>query len=119
MTLRRLADMVGGWFVGGFEPTCWNTRACEVAYKQYEAGAVEGAHVHRVATELTLIASGRALMKGRLLVAGDIVVLQPGEAADFAALEPTTTVVVKLPSVAGDKYPVPGLPVESSHGVAF
>jgi hypothetical protein len=96
--------MTGGWLVGDFEPSCFNTAACEVACKYYEAGAAEAAHVHRVATEITLIASGRAIMNGRVLTAGDIVVLAPGEAADFQVLEPTTTVVVKVPSVRGDKY---------------
>ena len=57
-----------------------------------------------MATEITLIASGRARMNGRVLGPGDILVLQPGDAADFEALEPTISVVVKLPSVPGDKY---------------
>lgn len=106
MTLRRLSDMTGGWMVGDFEPACLRTTACEVACKHYEAGAAESAHVHRVATELTLVVSGQVRMNGRLLGAGDILVLEPGQAADFRALTATTTVVVKLPSVIGDKYPV-------------
>ncbi len=106
MKLRKLSDMTGGWMVGNFDPVCYRTEACEVACKHYPAGAREGAHVHRVASELTLIAAGRALMNGRTLEAGDIVMLEPGEAADFQTLEPTTTVVVKMPSVMGDKFPV-------------
>ena len=106
MIHRHLNDMVGGWMVGDFEPTCIPTTACEVACKHYPAGAVEAAHVHRVATELTLIASGRATMNGRVFQTGDIILLEPGEATDFRTLEPTTTVVVKMPSVKGDKYPV-------------
>jgi hypothetical protein len=105
MTHRLLADMVGGWLVGNFEPTCYKTAACEVACKRYDAGTNEAAHVHRVATELTLIVSGRVRMNGRTFASGDIVILSPGEATDFQALEPTTTVVVKLPSVVGDTYP--------------
>jgi quercetin dioxygenase-like cupin family protein len=101
---KRLEDMVGGWMVGDFDPTCIRTAACEVACKHYQAGASEAAHVHRVATELTLIASGRVTMNGRTYGAGDIVILAPGEATDFKALEDATTVVVKMPSVAGDKY---------------
>jgi quercetin dioxygenase-like cupin family protein len=102
---RRLTEMVGGWLVGDFEPTCLRTPACEVACKHYAAGAREAAHVHRIATEITLIASGTVTMNGRTLTAGDIVVVEPGEATDFAALEDTITMVVKLPSVMGDKYP--------------
>jgi hypothetical protein len=105
VTTCRLGDMVGGWFVGDFTPACLRTAACEVACKTYAAGAREGAHVHRVATEITVIASGRVRMAGRELGPGDILVLDPGDIADFEALAPTITVVVKLPSVAGDKYP--------------
>jgi hypothetical protein len=105
VTYQRLTDMVGGWIVGDFAPTCYRTAACEVACKHYDAGVREEAHVHRIATEITLVASGRVTMNGRLLMAGDIVIIEPGEATDFQTLEPTTTVVVKLPSAAGDKYP--------------
>src|SRR5262245_32416734 len=106
MTTRTLQEMIGGWMVGNFEPTCIRTEACEVACKHYAAGATEAAHVHRVATERTRIAAGRVTMNGRTYSAGDIIILDPGEPTDFRALEPTTTVVVKMPSVAGDKYPV-------------
>lgn len=106
MNMRRLDDMIGGWMVGNFEPTCLRTEACEVACKTYPAGAKETPHVHRIATELTLIASGKVTMNGQTFVAGDIVVLEPGEPADFRVIEPTMTVVVKMPSVAGDKYPL-------------
>ncbi len=105
MIHRRLNDMIGGWMVGDFEPTCLRTAGCEVACKFYAAGEAEEAHVHRIATELTLIASGRVTVNGRTFVAGDIIILEPGEPADFAALEPAMTVVVKMPSVRGDKYP--------------
>jgi len=107
MKHHRLEDMVGGWMVGDFEPTCIRTEACEVACKAYAANTGEAAHVHRVATELTLIASGRVTMNGRTYVAGDIIILEPGEHTDFFAHEPTLTVVVKMPSVRGDKYPYP------------
>jgi len=43
-------------------------------------------------------------MNGVLLEAGDIAVLEPGESADFLAETDVVTTVVKLPSVAGDKY---------------
>ena len=104
MIHRRLDDMVGGWIVGNFEPSCFKSEACEVACKHYAAGTEEPGHVHRIATEITLVASGRVRMNGRIFVPGDIVILQPGEPTDFQALEASLTVVVKLPSVAGDKH---------------
>ncbi len=104
MTIAELSEMTGGWFVGAFAPVVLHTDVCEVACKRYRAGAVEPRHVHRIATEVTLIVSGRVVMNGTELTAGQIIRLEPGEPADFAALEDTVTVVVKTPSVAGDKY---------------
>lgn len=101
---HRLEDMVGGWFVGAFSPAALRTEAAEVAVKTYPAGSVEDSHEHRIATEVTLLLHGRALMCGRELVAGDVLVLPPGTATAFVALEDSTTVVVKTPSVLGDKH---------------
>jgi hypothetical protein len=35
---------------------------------------------------------------------GDIILIAPGESTDFMAITDVTTVVVKSPGVAGDKY---------------
>lgn len=104
MRFHRLADMTKGWFVGSFEPVVLHSEAAEVAVKTYPAGTVEGRHLHKVASEVTVIVSGRARMNDATLGPGDIVLIEPGEATDFEALTDVTTVVVKTPSVAGDKY---------------
>lgn len=105
MKRYRLDDMTKGWFVGDFEPAAMTSTAAEVAVKHYAAGAAEARHRHDVATEVTLILSGEVRMNGTAYASGDIVVIEPGEATDFEALSDATTVVVKQPSVAGDKYP--------------
>ena len=102
----KLKDMVKGWFVGSFKPTLLDTTACEVAVKAYKAGDYEGKHFHKIATEVTLILSGRVRMMDREWKAGDIIVLQPGEATDFEALTDATNVVVKVPGARNDKYVV-------------
>jgi hypothetical protein len=104
MRIERLDNMIKGWFVGDFSPTIYNSREVEVAIKRYSAGSNEGRHVHRVATEITVIVSGEVIMNGQVLKEGDIAVLAPGEAADFSALTDTVTTVVKLPCVPGDKF---------------
>ena len=115
----RLDDMVGGWFVGSFSPAALACAAAEVGVKHYRAGDVEASHVHRIGTEVTLLLDGRAEMCGRVITSGDILVLGPGLATGFRALTDCTTVVVKTPSVPGDKYdadptyPPPGAVVAS------
>ena len=105
MRLLELDQMVRGWFVGPFEPTALHTRDAEVAVKSYRPGESEARHVHRVATEVTVVVSGTVRMDGRELGPGAIVVLEPGEPTDFTALTEATVVAVKTPAVEGDKYP--------------
>jgi mannose-6-phosphate isomerase-like protein (cupin superfamily) len=107
MALQRynLDHFTKGWFVGNFSPTLIATDAVEVAVKHYRAGEAETAHYHKVATELTLIVSGRVRMSGEEVGPGEIIKIEPGQATDFVPLTDTTTVVVKLPCVNGDKYP--------------
>lgn len=105
MKCARLEDMIKGWFIGAFEPVAFSSEACEVAVKHYLAGDREDFHHHRVATEITVVVRGTIRMMGKTWESGDILVLHPGEATDFHALTDCTNVVVKLPSVRGDKYP--------------
>jgi len=105
MRVARLEAMTKGWFIGNFTPTLWSTEAVEVAVKRYAAGASESRHFHKIATEFTVVMSGAIEMNGRRFVAGDIVVIEPGEAVDFLATEATVTTVVKIPGAAADKYP--------------
>lgn len=106
MKHARLEQMVKGWFVGDFSPSAHPTTACEVALKHYAAGAREAAHVHRQATEITLVVAGRVRMAGQVWGAGDIIVLAPGEVTDFEALTDAVNVVVKTPGVRDDKFEV-------------
>ena len=104
MNVLKLDDMVRGWFVGPFSPTAHHTTDAEVCVKTYVAGETEERHVHKVATEVTAVVSGTVRMDGRELHAGEVAVLEPGEATDFLAVTDATVVAVKTPAVAGDKY---------------
>ena len=104
MRHARLQDMVRGWFVGNFSPTVFATCDCEVSVRNYAAGEKEAEHFHKVATEITVVVCGRVRMLGRDWVAGDIVVIEPGETTAFEALTDSINVVVKLPGALNDKY---------------
>ena len=104
MKQYSLNEMVKGWFVGGFTPAVATTHEVEVAVKQYKKGDTEELHHHRVATEITVVISGRVRMNGTEYVAGDIIVIEPYEATDFEAVEDSINTVVKLPGILNDKY---------------
>ena|ERR1019366_4552898 len=103
MHKSNLKDMVKGWFCGKIEPCVLNTDF-EVAIKRYSAGFQEEKHVHKIATEITVIVSGEVEMNGIKYIKDDIIIIPPGIATDFKCITDTTTCVVKDQSVIGDKY---------------
>lgn len=100
----KLADMIGGWFVGDFYPNILRNKDFEVGVKFYKAGDKEDWHVHKVGTEITVILDGTVKMHDEIYRSGDIILLEPGNGTSFEALTDVKTVVVKTPSVMGDKY---------------
>ncbi|MCW0346766.1 cupin domain-containing protein [Pantoea ananatis] len=104
MQSTNLNQMIRGWFVGGFEPSALKTTDVEVAVQHFMAGDKEARHYHKIATEITVIVKGKALMNGQEYSEGDIIKISPGESSDFQALENTITTVVKLPGALNDKY---------------
>ena len=108
MKVGKLSDMKGGWFIGNFEPSLFKTNNCEVAIKHYKKGDYESAHYHKIATEYTAIVKGKVKMFNQIYQQGDIIVVEPGDATSFEALEDSINVVVKLPGVNNDKYLVKG-----------
>lgn len=111
MKKLNLDNFFKGWVVGDFEPALFNNKDVEISLKRYQAGQKEAAHCHNVATEYTIISRGVFRMNSDVLRIGDIAVVAPGEIVDFECLEEGETVVIKNPSVRGDKYNVSDLSV--------
>lgn len=106
MLVDRLDRMKGGWFVGDFDPSVARTKDFEVGYKLHRKGEHWARHTHKVATEITVLLRGRMKLQGRELVSGDVFVIYPDEIADPEFLEDCEVIIVKFPSVIGDKYEV-------------
>jgi len=104
MKKYRLDSFTKGWFIGDFEPNIFRTKDFEVMVRYYATGDKEAKHVHKVADEITVIVSGKFKMNGEIFGPGDICHLSPGEPADFECLESGANMVIKMPSVMGDKY---------------
>lgn len=105
MKVGNLDSMIGGWFIGNFEPSLFKTNDCEVAVKWYKKGDYEGRHYHKIATEYTVIVNDRVKMNGVEYGPGSIIMMESNEVTDFECLEDgTVNVVVKIPGVNDDKY---------------
>ncbi len=100
----NLENMFKGWFIGNFEPTIFPTKDFEVAVKEYKKGDYEDKHFHKLATEVTVIVTGKVRMNQIEYSKGDIIVIRPLISTDFLVLEDSITTVVKFPSVKNDKF---------------
>jgi len=104
MKTRNLSEMVNGWIIGNFSPTLFPTNEVEVAVKRYKIGDCDKMHLHKIATEYTVIIKGRVIMNGVEYIEGDIIIIEPNEPTDFYAINDTITVVIKIPGANNDKF---------------
>jgi hypothetical protein len=93
-----------GWYIGAFDGAVFKTDLFEVSHVMDRAGTHSPKHVHKIATEINLITSGRLLVNGEEFSAGEGFIFEPGESCEVDYLEDTWTLVVKTPSVPSDKY---------------
>jgi len=104
MKLYKLSNFKKGWVMGDFDSSIIRTKEAEVGIKEYKKGDKESRHVHKLAEEITVIVSGSCKINETVLKKGDVVMLDKNEPAEFECLEDGATVVIKVPSVIGDKH---------------
>ncbi len=104
MKINKLTDMIRGWMVGAFLPTVYHTEACEIGIKKYKKNDFEDKHHHKIATEITIIISGKVKFNGVEFGPDDIITIEPNESTDFLAMEDTVTCCIKIPGALNDKY---------------
>jgi hypothetical protein len=98
-----LNSFIGGWVVGNFNPSLFKSPSMEVGVKKFMLGDRELSHKQLIATEITVINSGRVRIGQEIFIEGDVVVIPPGEYADFEALSDGSLTCIKFPSVPSDK----------------
>jgi len=104
MKTSRITDFKAGWFIGDFEPTLLKTKEFEVAHHHYKAGTKSTPHYHAIATEYNYIVRGWLNAGGEDLMSGDIFIYEPNDVAQVEFLADTDLIIIKTPSVVGDKY---------------
>jgi hypothetical protein len=102
----NISDMKGNWFVGDFAPTAYKTDKAEVCYKIHHKDEIITPHYHKIATEINLLISGEMLINGEIISGGTVFILHPNEVVYAKPLQESKLIVVKIPSIIGDKYEV-------------
>ena len=104
MKIDKMSNMIGGWFVGDFDPSVYKTDQFEVCYKQHHQGEIWDNHYHKIATEINYLIRGEMKINDTLLCEGDIFLIEPHEISVPEFLTDCELIVVKTPSIKGDKY---------------
>jgi len=106
MIFSDIRNYTRGWFIGNFEPCIYKTDKFEVGLLSHKKGEKWPKHIHKIATEYNLLIKGLMTIGDAVILPGQIFTIEPGEVADPEFLEDCVVLVVKVPSVPGDKYAV-------------
>lgn len=96
----------GGWFIGDFEPAALRTKDFEVSYKEHHAGEYWAPHYHLLGDEINYLISGTMEINGQRLEAPVVFIIRRKEISRPTFITDVKLIVVKVPSVPGDKYEV-------------
>lgn len=106
MIIKKIEDFYRGWLVGDFEPSLIRTKDIEFGILTHKKDEVWPKHVHMLADEYNVLIEGRMTVNGQDINKGDIFIIEKGEPAEPKFLEDCKVLVIKVPSVIGDKYEV-------------
>jgi quercetin dioxygenase-like cupin family protein len=106
MIVSDIKDMFRGWFIGNFEPSIFKSKDFEVGILFHSKGEKWPKHYHKEAVEINVLLTGKMIINEKLLLPGNIFLIEKNEIADPEFLEDCTIVCVKSPSIPGDKYEV-------------
>ena len=106
MIIKRLEDFTRGWLMGDFEPSLIRTKDFEVGILTKTKGEVWPKHYHKLADEYNVLVKGKMTVNGVELNTGDVFIIEKNEVSEPKFLEDCTILVIKIPSIIGDKYEV-------------
>jgi quercetin dioxygenase-like cupin family protein len=104
--IKRLEDFTRGWLIGDFEPSLIRTKDFEVGILTHIKGEVWPKHYHKLADEYNVLVKGKMTVNGTELNTGDVFIIEKNEVSEPKFLEDCTVLVIKIPSIIGDKYEV-------------
>lgn len=108
MKFHKLDEFKNGWIVGQFHPNLIYTSKVECGIHKYKKGFKSDGHFHKYSEEINVVVNGHALVQDgplkKSLVDGDIWIYDVNEESHVEFLEDTTLLVIKSPSIPGDKH---------------
>tara|TARA_R110000824_G_scaffold203721_1_gene388337 strand:- start:291 stop:614 length:324 start_codon:yes stop_codon:yes gene_type:complete len=106
MLIKKMSNMIRGWFIGDFKPSILRTDKFEVGILTHKKGEYWPPHFHKEAIEYNVLLEGKMKVQETIINTEDIFIFKKGEIADPEFLEDCKVLVVKVPSIPRDKYEV-------------
>ncbi len=106
MEKYNIKNMKGGWFIGNFIPSVYRTKQFEVCFKQHLKEDKWLTHYHKHCIEINYLIRGSMTVNNELLVKGDIFIFNKEEVCAPIFLTDCELIVIKTPSIPGDKHEV-------------
>ena len=106
-SILHIVSEVGLWVISTKQSEKTKISRCRL--KLLKKVNIVISHVHKVATEYTVVVTGKIEMNGTTLSSGQGMIVKPGTYCDTRAITESNLVIVKLPSLPGDKYKRTGL----------
>lgn len=106
MRVLHLDEFTRGWFIGNFDPSIIKTDLFEIGLLTHKKGEYWAPHYHKEAIEYNLLLDGQMELNGVAINRHDIFIIERSEVASPIFLEDCRILVVKVPSIIGDKYNV-------------
>lgn len=104
MEIHKFNKFTKGWFIGDFDPVVLKTDQFEVAYQTHKKGEIHDIHYHKKSREYNLLLTGSMIINEQELNEGDLFIIEPYEVSEPTFLTDVSLVVVRIPSIKGDKY---------------
>lgn len=106
MKKYSLEDFTRGWIIGNFEPSLVKTEDFEIGILKHKKNEYWPKHFHKLADEYNVLLDGKMSINGELINKNEIFLIEKNETVKPEFLEDCVVLVIKIPSVIGDKYEV-------------
>lgn len=106
MKIDNIKNFINGWFIGDFDPSILKTKDFEIGIKFFKKNQKPDVHFHKIATEYNYIIKGEVIINNKKLKEKDMFILYPNEIVNAKFLKNCQFLVIKVPSIKGDKYKI-------------
>ncbi len=103
MTKKNINDFLNGCIIGNYSNVLLNTKDFEISIQKYNKGMCDPSYYHKETLTYTVVLEGVIKFHKSIYYKDDIIEIVEWETVSFECLEDATLLIIKIPSIIGDK----------------